>query len=161
MAGEDDRVSAEAIVYMALLALQFGCQPLLNKSFLSRDIIRTTPVLIGEVRQRREREREREKERLEREKAMRERFHLVLIESCANTKESVLLYSTNAQHKEAIGLKVTIDRQTLKTSPSPPSPPSPLLSLFLSQRFLKGKMYSHRVVTMLLISRRCRASFLL
>lgn len=48
-AAGDDAVSGQAVLYMVLLAVQFGTQPLLNASFLPRGIIRTTPVLVGEV----------------------------------------------------------------------------------------------------------------
>eukprot|EP00730_Choanoeca_flexa_P018352 TRINITY_DN8915_c0_g1_i1.p2 TRINITY_DN8915_c0_g1~~TRINITY_DN8915_c0_g1_i1.p2 ORF type:complete len:333 (+),score=64.76 TRINITY_DN8915_c0_g1_i1:1679-2677(+) len=44
-----DAISKEGLVYMALLAVQFGLQPILNKEYLSRESIKTVVVLVNEV----------------------------------------------------------------------------------------------------------------
>lgn len=45
----DSPITLHAFVYMLLLALQFAFQPVLNRTFLPDQVIRTTPVILGEV----------------------------------------------------------------------------------------------------------------
>eukprot|EP00045_Choanoeca_perplexa_P013115 m.146572 g.146572 ORF g.146572 m.146572 type:complete len:332 (-) comp16244_c0_seq7:968-1963(-) len=45
----DDHISRDGLFYMALLALQFGFQPILNKEFLSREANKTVVVLVSEI----------------------------------------------------------------------------------------------------------------
>lgn len=45
----DDRLTPKALLYMFLLALQFGIQPVLTKTFTPSSVCRTSVILIQEM----------------------------------------------------------------------------------------------------------------